>query len=66
MRKINDNASEVKLFFKLPRSFKIMTLIGFYTPDLGVFKSEMARKSFILYWKQKERIASLICALKKC
>ncbi|WP_375652857.1 hypothetical protein [Bartonella sp. MR110HLJHH] len=37
LRKINDNASEVKLFFKLPRSFKIVTLIGFYTPDLGVF-----------------------------
>ncbi|WP_375658111.1 MULTISPECIES: hypothetical protein [unclassified Bartonella] len=37
LRKINDNASEVKLFFKLPRSFKIVALIGSYTPDWGVF-----------------------------
>ncbi|WP_254492289.1 hypothetical protein [Bartonella sp. B1099] len=35
--KINDNAPEVKLFFKLPRSFKIVPLIGPYTPDLAVF-----------------------------
>ncbi|WP_375625171.1 hypothetical protein [Bartonella sp. MU37NMGALS] len=37
LRKINDNASEIKLFFKLPRSFKIVVLIGSYTPDFWVF-----------------------------
>ncbi|WP_277623274.1 hypothetical protein [Bartonella krasnovii] len=28
-----DNAPDVRLFFKLPRSFKIATFIGSYTPD---------------------------------
>ncbi|WP_375659133.1 hypothetical protein [Bartonella sp. MR30HLJHH] len=32
-----DNDSDVRLFFKLPRSFKIVMLIGSYTPDFGVF-----------------------------
>ncbi|WP_375641911.1 MULTISPECIES: DEAD/DEAH box helicase family protein [unclassified Bartonella] len=32
-----DNDPEVRLFFKLPRSFKIATPIGSYTPDWAVF-----------------------------
>lgn len=32
-----DNDPEVRLFFKLPRSFKIATPIGTYTPDWAVF-----------------------------
>ncbi|WP_375664110.1 MULTISPECIES: DEAD/DEAH box helicase family protein [unclassified Bartonella] len=32
-----ENDPEVRLFFKLPRSFKIATPIGSYTPDWAVF-----------------------------
>ncbi|WP_412059088.1 DEAD/DEAH box helicase family protein [Bartonella sp. DGB2] len=32
-----DNDPEVRLFFKLPRSFKIATPIGSYSPDWAVF-----------------------------
>lgn len=28
-----DNAPDIRLFFKLPRSLKIATFIGSYTPD---------------------------------
>ncbi|WP_375680910.1 MULTISPECIES: hypothetical protein [unclassified Bartonella] len=48
-----DNDSDVRLFFKLPRNFKIATPIGSYTPDWAVFLKRDGEQKLYFVLKTK-------------
>lgn len=60
-----DNDPEVQLFFKLPRSFKIATPIGSYTPDWAVFLESDGVQKFYFVLETKGSTSEYDLRLKE-